>query len=69
MPYPFAKTLSSDRHRLKVYSLGPSIEAIRSCKNYSYLGRSYRVREGSNKYINYIRLGEPCDLAPLNLSK
>ena len=69
MPYPFAKTLSSNRRRLKVCSLGLGIEAMRPYKNYSRLGRSYRVREGSNKCIDYIRLGAPCDLAPINLSK
>ena len=69
IPYPFAKPLSSERYRLKVYSLRPSIKAIRSYRNYSYLGRSYRVREGSNKYVDYIYLDEPCDLAPINLSK
>ena len=42
---------------------------MRPCRNYSRLGRLCRVREGSNKYIDYIRLGEPCDLAPINLSK
>ena len=69
MPYPFAKPSSSNRRRLKVYSLGLSIKAMRSCKSYSRLGRPYRVREGSNKCVDCVRLNEPCDLAPINLSK
>ena len=69
MPHLFAKLSSSNRRRSKILSLGPSIEAMRPCNNYSRKGYSYRVSKGSNKCVSCVRLGKPCDLAPININK
>ena len=64
-----SKPSSSARRRAKVLLLGPGIEVMRPCKNYTRASRSYRVSKGSTKCINCVRTREAYNLAPINLNK
>ena len=64
-----SKPNSTARRRLKLESLGQGIAAMRPCKNCSKASRRYYIGKGSDKYVNCIRLGESCDLAPINHSR
>ena len=63
------KDNSSKRRRTQLESLGTGYIAIRPCRNYSRTSKEYRVSSSSDKYLEYIRLWNVYDLAPLNTNK
>ena len=63
------KLNSTERRLAKLKSLGVGIIAIRPYKNCSKADRRCRVGEGSGKYIDCIRLGEVCNLAPIDYNR
>ena len=69
MPRVKSKVSFYQRHLIQVAELGIPYIAMRSCHQCVRLSKQCRVAEGSDKCVECLRGGCPCDLAPLDTAR
>jgi len=66
---PRTKPSSYNRRLVQLTELGIPIVRMRSCRRCTRLSKDCRVQEGSEKCVECVKKGCPCDLAPLDTGR